>query len=66
MDTDSESDDGYERRGHGRVQNPDGWILKSVKLDAPTFDGRMDPQVFSDRLSNGMRCQKKGRSSWPP
>lgn len=28
--------------------DPNGWAMKSVKIDAPTFNGQMDPQVFSD------------------
>eukprot|EP00268_Persea_americana_P024504 TRINITY_DN23914_c0_g4_i3.p1 TRINITY_DN23914_c0_g4~~TRINITY_DN23914_c0_g4_i3.p1 ORF type:complete len:415 (+),score=60.05 TRINITY_DN23914_c0_g4_i3:201-1445(+) len=52
QDTDVDSDNGNDRRGRGRGPDPDGWVMKSVKIDAPTFDGRMDPQVFSDWLSD--------------
>ena len=45
QDTDVESDNGNDRRGRGRGPDPDGWVMKSVKIDAPTFDGRMDPHV---------------------
>lgn len=41
---------GEDCRGCGRGQDPDGWVMKSVKIYAPTFDGQIDPQVFSDWL----------------
>jgi len=34
----------YTRRNN--VSNLDEQYLKSVKLDVPTFDGRLDPQFF--------------------
>jgi len=30
------------------AHNPDDQYLKSIKLDVPTFDGRLDPQFFLD------------------
>lgn len=36
----------------GQGQNLDGWVMKSVKIDAPTFDGWIDLHVFSHWLSN--------------
>ena len=50
--TDVEYDSGYDCRDHNRVQDPDGWVSKSVKIDAPTFHGQMDPHAFLDWLSN--------------
>ena len=34
----------------GRLDNLKGTSQKKVKVSAPEFDGRMDPNVFSDWL----------------
>lgn len=39
IETDVEFDIGDDCRICGQGQNPDGWVMKSVKIDAPTFDG---------------------------
>ena len=33
----------YQRRSE---RDPDSQLLKSIKIDVPTFDGRHDPQLF--------------------
>ena len=55
-----EFDIGDDCRICGQGQNPDGWVMKIVKIDAPTFNGWIDLQVFSDWLSNMGRYFK-----WP-
>jgi len=37
-----------ERNTQHNAQNHDGQYLRSIKLDVPTFDGRLDPQFFLD------------------
>ena len=39
--TDVEFDSSDDCRICGRGQNPNGWVMKSVKIDASTFDGRI-------------------------
>ena len=35
----------YQGRGE---RDLDSQLLKSIKIDVPTFDGRHDPQLFLD------------------
>jgi len=30
------------------IANTDAQYIKSVKVDSPSFDGRLDPQVYLD------------------
>lgn len=39
----------YARRDR---YDPDDDITRKIKLEAPTFDGRLDPRVFTDWLSD--------------
>lgn len=52
IETDVEFEMGDDCRICSQGQNLDGWVMKSVKIDAPTFDGWIDLHVFSDWLSN--------------
>lgn len=47
-DTYLDSKFGDDLRTCSQGRNLDDWILKSVKLEPPSFDGRMDPKVYSD------------------
>ncbi|XP_020250396.1 uncharacterized protein LOC109827789, partial [Asparagus officinalis] len=37
---------------HQPVHDPDAQYLRSIKVSAPTFDGKLDPQAFLDWLKN--------------
>ena len=47
-DSDLKSEARYDRRARGRERNDDEQAVKSVKIEAPTFDGRIDPKPYSD------------------
>eukprot|EP00268_Persea_americana_P009861 TRINITY_DN13956_c0_g3_i2.p2 TRINITY_DN13956_c0_g3~~TRINITY_DN13956_c0_g3_i2.p2 ORF type:complete len:164 (-),score=18.23 TRINITY_DN13956_c0_g3_i2:397-888(-) len=47
-DTDFESKVGNNHRARGRGRNQEDWVLKSVKVEAPSFDGQIDPRAYSD------------------
>lgn len=51
IDFERESKHGEDHMDHGRGQDPEGWIMKSIKIDVSAFDGWMDPHVFSYSLS---------------
>src|SRR4051812_26802733 len=40
----------YHRRAERNDPDPDEQYVKSVKIDAPTFDGSLEPQLFLDWL----------------
>lgn len=47
-DTDLKFEAGHDHRAHGRVHNPEDWVLKIVKVEAPCFHGRIDQKAYSD------------------
>ena len=47
-DFDLESEARYDRRARGRERNADEQAVKSVKIEAPTCDGRIDLRAYSD------------------
>lgn len=47
-DTDLKFEVGHDHWAHGRGCNPEDWVLKIVKVKAPSFDGQIDPKAFSD------------------
>ena len=36
------------RRPNPEAVNPDDQVIKNVRIDAPTFDGSLDPKVYND------------------
>lgn len=50
-DSEHESYAGGSSR-HNHECDPDEWILKSVRLEAPAFDETMDPKIFTDWISD--------------
>ena len=47
-DTDLEFEVGNNHRARGRGRNPEDRVLKSVKVEAPSFDGQIDLRAYSD------------------
>ena len=36
------------RRPNPKIMSPDDQVIRNVRIDAPTFDGSLDPKIYND------------------